>query len=102
MVSYLTSDFTRRSNQRSIHRRMRNPMLGVSLSGISRLARRGGVKRIEKQTFNFVRSIMKIFIRDVLQDALSLMAHANRTVINGEDIVYALGRRQYKIYSGIL
>ena len=65
---------------------------------IRRLARRGGVKRISGLIYEEIRGVVKIFLENVLRDAISYTEHAKRKTVTAMDIVYALKRQGRSIY----
>ena len=65
---------------------------------IRRLARRGGVKRISGLIYEEMRGVVKIFLENVLRDAISYTEHAKRKTVTAMDIVYALKRQGRSIY----
>ena len=65
---------------------------------IRRLARRGGVKRISGLIYEEMRGVVKIFLENVLRDAISYTEHAKRKTVTAMDIVYALKQQGRSIY----
>ena len=82
----------------------RNRIIGRQLrpaltnSDIRRLARRGGVKRISGLIYVEVRGILRIFLKNVLRDAISYSEHAQRKTVTAMDVVHALKRRGNTLY----
>ncbi|GFP85278.1 histone h4 type viii, partial [Phtheirospermum japonicum] len=52
--------------------------LGKGGSAIRHLARRGGVKRISDLIYEETRGILKIFLKNVIRDAVTYTEHAKR------------------------
>ena len=62
----------------------------VSPSAIRRLARRGGVKRISGLIYEETRGVLKVFLENVIRDAVTYTDHAKRKTVTALDVVYAL------------
>ena len=77
---------------------LRNNIQGVTKPAIRRLARRGGVKRISLLVYEEVRGVLKIFLEQVIQDAVTYTEHARRKTVSVMDVVYALKRRGKMLY----
>ena len=81
------------------HRKvLRDNILGVTKPAIRRLARRGGVKRINGLIYEETRSILKMFLEDVIRDAVTFTEHARRKTVTAMDVVYALKRQGRTLY----
>ncbi len=81
------------------HRKiLRDNIMGITAPAIRRLARRGGVKRISGLMYEETRSILKMFVEDVLKTAITYTEHARRKTVTVMDIVYALKRQGRTIY----
>lgn len=82
------------------HRRrvLRDNILGIKKPDIRRLARRGGVKRINGLIFEETRSVLKMFLENVLRDAIHYTEHAKRMTVTAMDVVYALKRQGRTLY----
>jgi histone H3/H4 len=65
---------------------------------IRRLARRGGVKRISNLIYEETRIILKIFLENVIRDAVTYTEHARRKTVTAMDIVYSLKRQGRTLY----
>uniref|UniRef100_M8CLV9 Histone H4 n=1 Tax=Aegilops tauschii TaxID=37682 RepID=M8CLV9_AEGTA len=60
---------------------------------VRRLARRGGVKRISGLIYEETRGVLKIFLENVIRDAVTYTEHARRKTVTGVDVVDALKRQ---------
>ena len=60
---------------------------------IRRLARRGGVKRISGLIYEETRGVLKVFLENVIRDAVTYTEHARRKTVTALDVVYALKRQ---------
>ena len=81
------------------HRKvLRDNIQGITKPAIRRLARRAGIKRISGLIYEETRSVLKDFLRNVIQDAVMYMEHAGRKTVAGLDVVYALKRRGHTLY----
>ncbi len=73
-------------------------ILGITKPAIRRLARRGGVKRISGLIYEETRNVLKIFLENIVRDAVTYTEHARRKTVTAMDIVYALKRQGRSIY----
>ncbi|KAL3074849.1 hypothetical protein niasHS_014294 [Heterodera schachtii] len=76
------------------HRKvLRDNIQGITKPAIRRLARRGGVKRISGLIYEETRSVLKVFLENVIRDAVTYCEHAKRKTVTAMDVVYALKRQ---------
>ncbi len=81
------------------HRKvLRDNILGITKPAIRRLARRGGVKRIAGTIYEETRIVLKIFLENVIRDAVTYTEHAKRKTVTAMDVVYALKRQGRTLY----
>ena len=81
------------------HRKvLRDSILGVTKPAIHRLACRGGVKRIAGLMYEEVREVLKVFMENVLRDAITYTEHARRKTVTAMDVVYALKHQGRILY----
>jgi len=81
------------------HRKiLKNSISGVTHASIRRLARRGGVKRISALIYDEVREVLKVYIENVLRDAVTYTEHAKRKTVKTIDVLYALKRQGKTLY----
>ncbi|GAB4852932.1 hypothetical protein Ancab_017129 [Ancistrocladus abbreviatus] len=81
------------------HRKvLRGNIQGITQSTIQRLARRGGVKRISNLIYGETRGVLKIFLENVIRDAVTYIEHARRKTAMAMDVVYALKRQGRILY----
>ena len=66
---------------------------GITKPAIRRLARRGGVKRISGLIYEETRGVLKVFLENVIRDAVTYTEHARRKTVTAMDVVYALKRQ---------
>ncbi|KAK1729404.1 uncharacterized protein BDZ83DRAFT_31410 [Colletotrichum acutatum] len=64
----------------------------------SRLARRGGVKRISAMVYDDVRSAMKTWLESVLTDCVTYVEHRKMKTVQVTDVLHALARKGKPIY----
>ncbi len=76
----------------------RDNINGVTNPAIRRLARRGGVKRISALVYDETRGVLRVFLNDVIRDAVTYCDHARRKTITTMDVVYALKRQGRTLY----
>ena len=81
------------------HRRLySNGIRGITKPAIRRLARRGGVKRISGLIYEETRGVLKVFLENVVRDAVTYTEHAKRKTVTALDVVYALKRQGRTLY----
>ena len=81
------------------HRKiLRNNIQGITKATIRRLARRGGVKRISGLVYEETRGVLKVFLENVIRDAVTYTEHARRKTVTAMDVVYALKRQGRSLY----
>ena len=81
------------------HRKvLRDNIQGVTKPAIRRLARRGGVKRISGLMYEETRGVLKVFLENVIRDAVTYTEHARRKTVTAMDVVYALKRQGRTLY----
>ncbi|GBP07940.1 Histone H3 [Eumeta japonica] len=67
-----------------------------NIQGISRLSvvlPAGGVKRISGLIYEETRGVLKVFLENVIRDAVTYTEHAKRKTVTAMDVVYALKRQ---------
>ncbi|KAF3637695.1 Histone H4 [Capsicum annuum] len=70
----------------------------TAMDVLRKLVRRGGVKRISGLIYEETRGVLKIFLENVICDAVTYTEHARRKSVTDMDVVYALkiqGRTLY-------
>lgn len=81
------------------HKRvMRNNIYGITKGDIRRLARRGGIERINGNIYEEVRGVLKIWLEPIIRDASSYAEHGRRKTVIAMDVVYALKRQGVTLY----
>ena len=78
--------------------RCRSPYTGITKPAIRRLARRGGVKRISGLIYEETRGVLKVFLENVIRDAVTYTEHARRKTVTALDVVHALKRQGRTLY----
>uniref|UniRef100_A0A4W6EUR9 Histone H4 n=1 Tax=Lates calcarifer TaxID=8187 RepID=A0A4W6EUR9_LATCA len=70
------------------HRKvLRDNIQGITKPAIRRLARRGGVKRISGLIYEETRGVLKVFLENVIRDAVTYTEHAKRKTVTAMDVV---------------
>ena len=59
---------------------------GITKPAIRRLARRGGVKRISGLIYEETRGVLKVFLENVIRDAVTYTEHAKRKTVTSLDV----------------
>ena len=80
------------------YRRLRQKISWISDNDIRRLARRGGVKRINHKIPREIRQILKNFLENVIKDTLVYTQNARRNTVTSLDVIYALKKRGRTLY----
>merc|ERR1719430_1343413 len=81
------------------HRKvLRDNIQGITKPAIRRLARRGGVKRISGLIYEETWGVLKVFLENVIRDAVTYTEHAKRKTVTAMDVVYALKRQGRTLY----
>ena len=75
-----------------------DPLKGITKPAIRRLARRGGVKRINSLIYEETRTVLKQFMEQVIRDSVTYTEHAKRKTVTAMDVVYALKRQGRTLY----
>ena len=76
----------------------RDNIKGITKPAIRRLARRGGVKRISDGIYGSTRDVLRLFLEDVIRDAVAYTDYSRRKTVTAMDVVYALKRKGRTIY----
>ena len=74
------------------------PPPALQKPAIRRLARRGGVKRISGLIYEETRGVLKVFLENVIRDAVTYTEHARRKTVTALDVVYAHKRQGRTLY----
>ena len=74
---------------------MRDNIQGITKPAIRRLARRGGVKRISGLIYEETRGVLKVFLENVIRDAVTYTEHTNRKTVTAMDALKRQGRTLY-------
>lgn len=59
----------------------------ITKPAIQRLARRGGVKRLDGKVYDETRGVMKVSMEAIIRDALTMMHHDKRKMLMAKDIL---------------
>lgn len=80
------------------HRRLKDNIMGITKPAIRRLARHGGVKRISGLVYSETRGVLRCFLENLIQDAVTYAEHAKRKTVLAKDVLYALKRQGKTLY----
>ncbi|KAK0583876.1 hypothetical protein LWI29_004386 [Acer saccharum] len=81
------------------HRKvLRDNIQGITKPWIRRLARKGGLKRISGLIYEETRKVLKIFLENVIRDAVTYTKHTRRKTVMTMDVVYMLKRQGKTLY----
>jgi histone H4 len=71
---------------------------GITKPAIRRLARRGGVQRIQGEVYPEIRSALRSFLEPVISDAITYSQYAKRKTVMVVDVLHALKRNGRTVY----
>ncbi|XP_001656990.2 histone H4 [Aedes aegypti] len=94
-ISFITTGKGGAKRHRKV---LRDNIQGITKPAIRRLARRGGVKRISGLIYEETRGVLKVFLENVIRDAVTYTEHAKRKTVTAMDVVYALKRQGRTLY----
>jgi len=77
---------------------VRDNIQGITKPAIRRLARRGGVKRINGLIYDETRDVLRVFLGHAIRDATTYTWHARRKTVTVMDVIYALKRQGRTLY----
>ena len=81
------------------HRKiLRDNIQGVSNPALKRLSLKGGVERLQNDSYDKARQALHGFLTDLLKDADLIREHARRKTLMVDDVNYALERRGITYY----
>ena len=81
------------------HRKvLRDQIHGITKPAIRRLARRGGVKRISGTIYKETRSVLKVFLENLILDAVTYTEHGKRKTVTALDVVFSLKKAGRTLY----
>ena len=73
-------------------------IMGLTKNDIKRLARKGGVKRIRADVYDFTRDVINSFLGSLVRDSLIYMQSAKRKTCMAMDVVMAMKRQGISLY----
>ena len=82
----------------TLHKSVKETILGITKPAIRRLARRGGVKRISSAIYDETRLILRSFLEHIIRDSVTYTEHGRRKTVTALDVVYALKRSGRTLY----
>ncbi|CAM6096769.1 unnamed protein product [Calypogeia fissa] len=77
---------------------LRDNSEGLTKPTIRRLARRGGVKRLNGLIYEETRGVLRVFLVNTIRDAVVYMEHSKRKTVTAMDVVYSLKRQGKTLY----
>lgn len=80
------------------HKVLRPNLGGITKGDLRRLARRGGVKRLNNKVYDEAHTMLKDFITTIVHDAVIYTDFAKRKTVTVSDIRYALKRNGHTLY----
>ena len=81
------------------HHQSQKPVLeGITRGDLRRLARKGGVVRLAMPIYDHSRKIMRVFLRDLLKNAIIYTTACKRKTVTGMDVAMAMKRQGCSLY----
>ena len=81
------------------HRRiLRDNINGVTKAAIRKLARRGGVKRINALVYDMTRQTLKSWLHNVIRDTVEYTEYGRRKTVTALDVILALKKKGTTLY----
>ena len=71
---------------------------GITKGDIRRMARKGGVKRIAFEVYDYSRDSILGFLKHLVKDAVTYTMHGSRKTITAMDVVMAMKRNGKSLY----
>lgn len=82
------------SGRRRHRKVLRDNIQGVTKGAIQRLAHVAGVKRISGLVYEEIRGVLKVYLENVLRNAILYTNHSRRKTVSVEDVEAALNRHE--------
>jgi histone H4 len=70
----------------------------INKPSLRRLARRGGVKRINSGVYEAANAALKVFLENVLRDSITHTEYCKRKTVTTTDVVQGLARQGIRLY----
>jgi histone H4 len=81
------------------HQRIhRDAIQGVSKQAIRRLARRAGVVQISALIYYETRGVLRVYLANLIRDAVTYMEHGTRKTVTTMDVIYDLKWQRKFLY----
>ncbi|EAS27983.3 histone H4 [Coccidioides immitis RS] len=106
-IPYSTRPLSSKGMEHLTHLRYRKQsrdnIIGITRPAIRRLARRGGVKRIQKSIYDTAREVLLDRLRMIIRQIVEVLesggsSSKTRKTVTTEDVVYVLQRIGSRIY----
>ncbi len=81
------------------NKKLQNNIEGITKPAIRRLARRGGVKRIEVAVYECTRGVLRNFLTKVVRDACTYVEYSRRKTVTLMDCVLAAKHNGITLYA---
>ncbi|EMP28742.1 histone H4 [Chelonia mydas] len=78
-------------------KRLRDNIQGITKPAILCLASRSGVKRISGLIYEETRRVLKVFLENVIRNAVTYTKQAKRKTVMAMDVVYALKHQVHPV-----
>ena len=69
---------------------LRDNISGITKPAITRLARKGGVKRLSGMVYEEIRGVLKVHLENLVRDCATSMEYARRNTLQLKDVMFGL------------
>ena len=84
--------------KRHAHKKFCDNIMGITKPAIRRLARRGGVKRMNNLIYDETREVLRVWLEGIISDSITYCDSAQRKTVSTTDILYSLKRNGRFLY----
>ena len=81
-----------------LQRVLKDSIHSISKADFCRMARRGGVQRMSGNVFEESRGVLKIFLEEVIRDAIVYTNYCHQKTVTVMDVIFALKRHGRNLY----
>jgi histone H4 len=78
--------------------RLSGNIAGITNPALRRIARRGGVKRLNGNVYDEARNQLQSFLTTVVNDSVTYTKHGSRKTVTSDDVCHSLQRNGFAMY----
>jgi histone H4 len=82
------------------HKVTRHDVDFITAPGLKRICRRGGIKRLSKKCYGDLRDTLKVFLEDILHQAVIYTSHRKAKTVELRDVLESLRINGMTLYGG--